>query len=258
MQFKPMRRSIAVVVVAVAAVAGLVTALPAAAQADPQPTPAPVVLAPSQFPQNTITVTGIGTASGEPDVAFIELGVEMSDADLANAYAEAAETMQQVIAAVVDYGIDREDIRTSSVNVYPQDVYNPETGMPGNRTYRVSNIVRIAVRNVADVEPVINAAVNAGANSIYNLNFGIQDTEALEEAARLDAVANARSRAEQLAAALGVTVGSPVVISESYGQSNPVMPYGRGAGLDMAASSMPIESGQLDVTVQILVTFELE
>ena len=257
---KHILRPIAAILVAVVAIVGLSGALPAFAQTDAQPTPVPMPIAPGSFPENTITVSGIGTASGEPDVAFIELGVEMSNADLATAYAEAAETMQQVIAALADYGIDRDDIRTSSVNGYPQDVYNPETGMPGDRTYRVSNIVRITVRNVADVEPVINEAVNAGANSIYNFNFGILDTETLEEEARLEAVSNARSRAEQLADALGVTVGRPVVISESYGQSNPVLPYERGlggGGFDMA-SSMPVASGLLDVTVQILVTFELQ
>lgn len=251
-------RPIAALLAAVVAVVGLAGALPALAQSDVQPTPVPMPIAPGAFPENTITVTGIGTASGEPDVAFIELGVEMTNPDLATAYAEAAETMQQVIDDLVDLGIDRNDIRTSSVNVYPQDIYNPETGQPGDRTYRVSNTIRITVRDVEDVEPVINTAVNAGANSIYNFNFGILDTDALEESAREAAVANARERAEQLASALGVTVGRPVVISESYGSSTPPIPYaGRGMAFD-TAQSLPVETGQLDVSVQILVTFELQ
>lgn len=252
-------RPIAAILVAAVAVFGLAGALPALAQSDMQPTPVPMPMAPNTFPENTITVTGIGTASGEPDVAYIELGVEISNADLGSAYAEAAETMQQVIADLVDYGIAREDIRTSSVNVYPQDNYNPETGQPGDRTYRVSNTIRITVRNVDDVEPVINTAVSAGANSIYNFNFGILDTEALEESAREAAVSNARERADQLASALGVSVGRPVVISESYGTSAPPIPYARGgAAYDTVQSSMPVETGQLDVSVQILVTFELQ
>jgi len=260
MSYKRTLRPIAAILVAVVALVGLTAALPTLAQENAQETPVPMPIAPGAFPENTITVTGLGTASGEPDVAYIELGVEMANADLGAAYTEAAETMQQVIAALVDLGIDRSDIRTSSVNVYPQDNYNPETGQPTDRTYRVSNTIRITVRNVEEVEPVINTAVSAGANSIYNFNFGILDSEALEQTARQSAVENARARAEQLAAALGVTVGRPVVISESYGQSAPPIPYGRGGGAayDMAASSLPVESGQLDVSVQILVTFELQ
>lgn len=238
----------------------LVGALPAFAQDTAQATPVPMPLNPGDFPVNTITVSGIGTASGEPDVAYIELGVEMMNPDLGAAYTEAADTMNQVIDALVELGIERADIRTSSVNVYPQDNYNPETGQPSDRTYRVSNTIRITVRDVENVEPVINTAVNAGANSIYNFNFGILDTVSLEQSARENAVTNARERAEQLANALGATVGRPVVVSESYGASNPVIPYaGRGgAAYDMAQSSLPVESGQLDVTVQILVTFELQ
>jgi uncharacterized protein YggE len=253
------RKNRFVALLLVAAVA-LMGALPAFAQDAAQPTPVPMPLNPGGFPVNTITVSGIGTASGEPDVAYIELGVEMMNADLGAAYTEAADAMNNVIDALVELGIERADIRTSSVNVYPQDNYNPETGQPTDRTYRVSNTIRITVRDVENVEPVINTAVNAGANSIYNFNFGILDTVSLEQSARENAVTNARERAEQLASALGASVGRPVVVSESYGASNPVLPYaGRGgAGYDMAQSSLPVESGQLDVTVQILVTFELQ
>ena len=78
-----MRRPIAALIVAIVAVVGLVGALPSLAQDDLQPTPVPMPIAPGSFPENTITVTGLGTAFGEPDVAYIELGVEMTNSDLA-------------------------------------------------------------------------------------------------------------------------------------------------------------------------------
>jgi uncharacterized protein YggE len=252
-------RTLGLTLAAAAVLVATVAALPAVAQ-DTVQTPVPQPVMPEQFPENTITVSGIGTASGEPDVAYIELGVETMNADLATAYAEAAETMQQVNRALIDLGVDAADIRTSSVNIYPQEQYNPETGAPGERTYRVSNTLRVTVREVTMVEQVIGTAVGAGANSIYNFNFAIEDVNALEQQAREVAVANARERADQLAAALGVSVGRPVVISEAYGGgTQPPLPYGRGGGgvaMD-AATSFPIQPGQLDVTVQILVTFAI-
>lgn len=226
-----------------------------------QETPVPPLAVPSQFPANTITVTGTGTASAEPDVAYVELGVEMMDANLGTAFSQAAENMQSVINALVELGVAREDIRTAAVNVFPQDNYDPQTGMPTDRTYRVINTVRITVRDVAMVESVINTAVNAGANTINSFYFGIEDTAALEETARAEAVANARMHADQLAAALGVTVGNPVIVSEAQGQQSPIpLPYGVG-GAAMArdiAQSLPIESGQLSITVQVLVTYTMQ
>jgi len=249
------RSKFVVLVIAILALAGVATS--ASAQ---DLTPVPSMPAPADFPTNTLTVTGIGMAAGEPDIAYIDLGVETMDASIATAFATAADTMQNVISALSEAGIAREDIRTSAVNIYPQDNYDPQTGQPTDRTYRVSNTLHVTVRDVTMVETVINTAVNAGANSIYNFAFGIEDTAALEEQARQAAVANARLRADQLAAALGVTVGRPVVITESYG-GNPVppIPYGYGgAAMDVAQSSLPVETGQLNVTVQILVTYSIQ
>lgn len=252
MNYKAVKRPLALVTIAVFAALGLLMALPALAQdATPVPT------GQSQFPENTITVTGIGTASGSPDIAYIELGVEMVEPELADAYAQAASAMQSVTDALVELGIDRADIRTSSVNIYPQEQFNPQTGEPGERTYRVSNIIRITVHDVTMIEDVISTAVGAGANTIYNFNFGIEDTAALEQQARTDAVANARERAEQLASALGVTVGEPVVIAETYGSGSPIMPFGRGGGMALDSAAMPISPGQLDVTVQVQVSFAM-
>jgi uncharacterized protein YggE len=207
---------------------------------------------------NTITVTGLGSAYGEPDVAYVELGVEIVDADLATAFSQTSDQMNSVITAVTALGIERSDIQTTGINVYQEERYDPQTGPTGERVYRVRNIVRITVRDTAQIEAVINDAVNAGANTIYGLTFGILEVDALEQEARLSAVANARARAEQLAAALGVTVGQPVAIRETLG-SEGISPIGRfqgGGGLDMA-SAAPVSEGQLQVSVQIEVTFAL-
>lgn len=207
---------------------------------------------------NTITVSGLGSAYGEPDVAYIELGVEIVDANLATAFSQTSEQSNAVLAALTELGIDRVDIQTTSLNVYQEERYDPMTGATGERVYRVRNIVRITVRDTEQIETVINGAVNAGANTIYGLNFGILDVNALEETARLQAVENARSRAQQLASALGRNVGVAVNVREIIGGGN-VIAYqesafmGRGGAADMSVSQ-----GQLQVTVQIEVTFTLE
>lgn len=208
----------------------------------------------------TITVTGTGSAYGEPDVAYVELGVEIVNASLADAFSQASESMNRVIEAVTALGIERADIQTREINVFQEQIYDPQTGATGERVYRVRNIVRITVRgnDNALLESAINGAVEAGANTIYGLNFGILDIAELEGDARLIAVENARSRAEQLAGALGVTVGAPISIRETFG-SAPI-PLGLGQvrmeamGGDMSA---PVSQGQLEVSVQVEVIFAL-
>ena len=208
---------------------------------------------------NTLTVSGSGTAYGKPDIAYIELGVNSTDADLSTAFSQTGQSISALLDALHGLGIADEDIQTSGINVYPQDQYDPQGNVTNQRTYTVSNTVEVTVRDVEKVESVLTTAVNAGVNTINGLSFGIQDTDALEQQARADAVANARSRAEQLASALGVTLGKPVIVSEV---SNSVIPLalpqtGGGPRLMAANTSQPVSQGQLSVTVNVQVTYSI-
>lgn len=212
-----------------------------------------------EYPANTITVNGTGSAYGSPDQATIEIGVERVDRNIGQAFIAANETLEAVIAAVMEEGVAREDVRTTGLNVY-QDRRGPmpmDSGdMNNDVTYVVSNQIRVVVRDINAVADVINAAVEAGANNVYGLNFGISDQSALESDAREDAVANARDRAEQLAQINGVELGEVLVIEEA---TNGFSPYGRGmeamdAGLGGGAV---IEPGQLSVSVQVRITYRI-
>jgi uncharacterized protein YggE len=211
---------------------------------------------PDQPQPNTITVSGVGTAYGEPNIAYLELGVEIVDPDLTNAYTPAAEAMTTVIQALRDSGIDEQDIQTTGVNIYPEERYPQDSAGATQRVYRVRNIVRVALRDVGQVENVITTAVNAGANTIYNLSFGIEDTQPLESEARVQAVENAQTRAQELADALGVTLGSAISVIETLGSGYPPVPYGFGGAADVALSQ-PVSQGQLSVAIQVQITFAI-
>ncbi|MBE0688560.1 MAG: SIMPL domain-containing protein, partial [Anaerolineae bacterium] len=148
-------------------------------------------------------------------------------------------------------------IQTSNFNVFPEDRYNPSTGQPtGERIYHAVLGVNVVVRVVDDAGTVITTALDAGANSINGLSFGLADTAALEAQARDAAVANAKARAEQLAQAFGVSLGDVVAVSEGLsggGFSAPVM-RDMAVGSGGAANIVP---GQLSVSVQVNVSFAI-
>jgi uncharacterized protein YggE len=209
---------------------------------------------------NTITVSGVGSASGEPDIAYVQVGAERTDRDLGVAFNATATTMRAVFDALEALGIAPEDIRTTSLNVYPQDRYGND-GQIIEREFRVSNVIQVTVRDITQIEAVVTTAVSAGANMVYNLSFGIDNSAALEREARQAAVADARARAEQLAEALGVTVGRPLTVTEVVSSGSPPAPF-MGIGMAMAAMdsarSQPISGGQLNVSVSVQITFALE
>ena len=221
----------------------------------------------ADYPIDTITVSGMGSASGSPDLARMELGVETINSDISAAFAETNATLQAVIDAVVEAGVAREDIRTTGLNIYYREDFNPAmSGMaePGqqmqpNRTYVVGNRVRITVRDIDQIENVITAAINAGANNVFGPEFGFSDRAALESEARTDAMDNARARAEELAALAGVELGDIVMINEAAGGFSPfdarnmsVMEQGFGGG-----GGAVIEPGTLSVNVNVQVSFAI-
>jgi hypothetical protein len=207
------------------------------------------------LPTNSITVSGSGLASGSPDVAYINLGVDSVNASVSQAVAQANQTMAAIMQALTALGVAAEDVQTVSFNVYPEDRYDPQTNMPtGERVYRVNNMLNVTVRDINRVSEVIQAGLDAGATSINSLNFGIANTTDLEQEARLKAVEDARARAERLAAAMGVTLGQPIIISE--GMAGGAVPQ-MFAAMGFGGGGVQIAPGQLNVSVQVNVTFAI-
>lgn len=209
-------------------------------------------------PSRVISVSGSGDAYGTPDVAYVDLGVDVSDADISKALDSANTTMAAITAAIGDAGVDAKDIQTVSFNVYPEDKTDPQTGQPtGERVYHVQTAVNITVRDITKVGAVMQAGLGAGANTVNGLSFGISDMKTLEHDARVTAVNDARDRAQQLADALGVKLGDVISISETSGNV-PVQPlYARADAFAVGGAAPQINPGQLSVNIQVTVTFAI-
>ena len=208
-------------------------------------------------PTNSITVDGYGQAFGAPDVAYLQLGVQITDKDINAALTQANDAMTKLIGTLTDQGIDPKDIQTTGLNIYPNMNYDPQTGTPtGIVSYQVSNSVSVTIRDITKIGEIISAGVEAGANSISSLTFDIANKAALESAARTAAVADAKNRAGQLAEGLGLTLGDPIIVVESLSSSAPPIPF---ASAQVAADmgKVPIQTGQLNVQVTVTVTFSI-
>lgn len=205
----------------------------------------------------TITVVGTGSASGTPDIAYLELGVESRSEDIATAFDQANSTIADVISAVTGAGVAAEDVRTTGLNIYREGPYDSNMGNE-NASYVVNNQIRIIVRDTSTVADVINAAVAAGVNQLYGLQFGIDNRDTLESDARAAAFADARARAEELAGLAGLTVGNVVSISEYSGNASPFNVSNLAqADMGMGGGGAVVEPGNLSVTVSIEVTFAI-
>jgi uncharacterized protein YggE len=199
-------------------------------------------------PMATISVSGEASVSVPPDLAQIDGGVT-TEAKTAREASEANNTtMGKVLLALKGAGIDEKDFQTSRLSLQPQ--YAPNRNGPNAIVgFQASNRVTIKLRDVTKVASTIDTLVGAGANNIGGISFMVSAASKLLDDAREQAIADARRKAEIYARAAGVTLGSPVSISEE-GAPSP-MPF-RKMAAGMAASA-PVAQGEetLHVTVSV-------
>ena len=203
----------------------------------------------------TIVTTGTGRVGVEPDITELRLGVAVSRPTVGDARAVAAETMTAILSAVTAAGVERRDIRTSTLSIQPR--YDYRDGKPPTLTgYDLGNVVAVTVRDLARLGDVIDGALGAGATSLDGLTFRVDDPRAAEREARIAAVAEARERADVLAAAAGVTIAGVHDIVESG--AVPVWPQPKAARAMLAADTgTPVEGGTTEIAVTVSVTFHL-
>ena len=216
------------------------------------------VLPPGPEPPG-IAVSGAGSAFGEPDVAALSLGVEAEATGVAEARSQAAEAMDAMLAALKEGGVASEDIQTTRFSVQPRyDFTERRQILVG---FTVNNTVTAKIRSIDDTGELIDAAIEAGGDlaRINSLRFTIDDPSALEDEARLEAMSDARSKAETLAQAAGVTLGAPRSISEFAG-AVPIQFDGAEFSRLVAdqAAATSIELGELEVRVDVQLVYDLE
>ncbi len=206
-----------------------------------------------------ITVVGEGSVAVEPDIAVANIGVQVANADVRAASDEAEEIMNAVITAIQEQGVAEEDIQTSGFSIFAEFApVNPAAEQPQTPLYRVSNNVNVTIRALDQVATILDAAIGAGANNIFGVNFSVDDPSQAAAEARAEAIDNAGQKAQDLAELTGLQLGNVVSVSEIIGSRGgfyastglaPASQAGLGGG------GGPIAPGQLNVNVQLEVVY---
>jgi uncharacterized protein YggE len=207
--------------------------------------------------QNWIRVAATGAAEAPPDRASVDLGVSVLGRSVDKASQVASSTVGDVLSAIEAEGVERSDIHTVAHSVRPEYDHSGRTRRLAG--YRVSNVVRVTIRSVDRVGPVIDAATEAGGDhaTVERIHFELADSDALERVARAEAWEKALGKAEQLAALAGRSLGPARSIDETSGRRpDPVLPH-RAAAM-AAPAETPIEGGTISVSIGLTVSFVLE
>lgn len=213
-----------------------------------------------QSQQRQVTVYGTGKVFLVPDVAYINIGVSSRGEKVKDTLADNNTKTEAVKKALVELGVEEKDIQTSSFNIYPQPQYD-SAGTVISTLYVVENTMYLTVRDLNKLGQMLDAAVTSGANNIYGIQFDILAKDKAQSEARKLAVADAKKQAEELATAVGGTLGEATIVIVSS-NSYPVMPnyasMGMGGGGYQSSGQVPVSAGQLLLTIDVQITYELK
>jgi uncharacterized protein len=207
-----------------------------------------------------VTVTGTAEVEAQPDRARIFFAVETEGETAREAGEENARVMTAVSEALVSEGAGAAGLRVETFGYSLTPRYGPVRADQSREIlgYTARNTVQVRVDEVARVGPLIDAALESGANRVANLQFELQDAEPFRhEAVRL-AVQRARSEAEVIAEALGVPLGPALDVQ---GGADTFYPRQAFAGMERAVAMMdstPIEAGMQTVTARVTIRFRLD
>jgi len=210
-----------------------------------------------------IWVTGTGEVTVVPDIAVINMGVNVRMETLAEAQQQAADSMTAIMAVLESYNIDEKDIQTGNYYISPIWNWDEENNNQYLAGYYVNNTVTVKVRNTDNTGILIDDVVAAGGKYtvINGISFTVDDSEVYYTQARALAIANAVDKATQIAEATNVTLGEPTYIVDNSGRYSQIYYYPAYDTTTIkaeGASTTSISTGEVEISVSIQIVYDIE
>jgi uncharacterized protein YggE len=202
----------------------------------------------SAIPQ--IVVSGHGEMKVSPDRATIQISVQTRAATAGAAATENASKEQSVLSALKALGLGADQLSTINYNVYPEQRFD-QGKEPVIVAYNVTNTILADVRKLAQVGPVIDAALAHGANMITSLQFYASNTEAARRVAITTAIEKARAEADAAARAAHGSLGTLLEINVSPSSPPPPQPMMMRLAAGVAQANTPINPGDQTLSVEV-------
>jgi uncharacterized protein YggE len=199
-----------------------------------------------------VVTSGQGVVQAVPDRAFITIGAESRAQSAREAQRLNTEAMTPIQQKLRGAGVAADAIKTIVYDVqYEWDFVNNRRVGKG---YVARNTVEVRVDAIDRVGELLEIAGASGATSLGGVRFDLKDRSKLEREALRLAVADARGRAEAIAAGAGRTIDRIVRIEEQGVSGGPVPVMFRREAQVSAAVAPPIEAGQTEIRAQVTLT----
>lgn len=201
----------------------------------------------------TITVTGNGQVEGTPDAATFSVGVSTTASSAVNALDRNNAQVAGLESSLETDGVLVKDIQTSWLNL------SANTNSAGDVTgFTADHELSVTMQNLSNLGMALDDAVHATGNGVTldGISFSISNQSALLASARAQAMLSANTEASQVAAGAGLSLGPIVKVTDQENAGQQVF-FAPVAAAGTAASSVPVQPGQQQISVGVTVVYQL-
>lgn len=223
---------------------------------------APVFAHAQEVPLRSITVYGEAKQQVSPDMAKMNVTVQGQDRDLERAKQQHDVKMQNLLKIAGEMQIERSQIKTQYASIQPEYDYND--GKQTFRNYSVSSTLEIGVKRMNTVGQLMQKLVAAKFDQVGNVQYTIDSDIAYRDEVMLEALDNAKAKAQKVAERMDVTLGKPLSVAQGYQAPQPIMMVSRAAKMEMAGGAASADAGvqppegMMEISATVTVSYEMK
>lgn len=221
----------------------------------------PVVANAQEVPVRSITVYGEAKQEISPDMATLNVSVVAKDRDLQKAKQMHDVRMQDLLKIAGEMQIARGDIKTQYASIQPE--YDYKENKQVFREYSITTNLEIGVKRMNTVGQLMQKLVDAKFDQVGNVRYSIDNDISYRDEVMLEALDNAKAKAQKVAERMGVTLGKPISVAQGYQAPQPV-PMVRAMAMESAAmakdggAGVQPPEGMMQVSATVTVSYEMK
>lgn len=210
---------------------------------------------------NIIAVSGMAEQEVAPDMAYIDVGINVRADDAETARTQEAQIASQIRRALLGLAITDNDLQNTSYYLY-QEYKVDRNGVRTADKYVLDSSIKVTVKDLDKLSQVIDNVVEAGATNISNITYALSTQNIIQRQLLATAVENARDKAAVVANAGSRTLGNMLSADINSFDGGTIVAYGANklrSTTNLAEDSVAtkLSPGKIKLNARVQVVFSL-
>lgn len=210
---------------------------------------------------NTIAVSGMAEHEVAPDMAYIDVGINVRADDAETARTQEAQIASQIRRALLGLAITDNDLQNTSYYLY-QEYKVDRNGVRTADKYVLDSSIKVTVKDLDKLSQVIDNVVKAGATNISNITYALSTQNIIQRQLLATAVENARDKAAVVANAGSRTLGNMLSADINSFDGGTIVAYGANklrstTNLAEDGVATKLSPGKIKLNARVQVVFSL-